>query len=143
MVETFSIIRPNIPFEKWSLVDVLPVVGAVKQGFTMVEGENVRDAMGLPKTDFFRVVGLSARTAQRRQKDEKVLDVVSSDRIWRLANILAIATLVFKDREKARSWLHRSQPGLSGERPVDLLETEKGAGAVEDLLNAIRYGNYV
>src|SRR5208337_751801 len=120
-----------------------PVIAAIKHGFTVGEAENVRDAVGLPKKAFFRVVGLSDRTALRKQTEAKSLSMVSSDRIWRLANILAIATMVFGDRENARTWLHRSQPGLGGGIPIEFIETEGGARAVEDLLSAILHGNYV
>ena len=56
--------------------------------------------------------------------------------------LLALATKVLEDNNRATHWLHRPQYGLGGKRPIDHMRTKKGAKEVEDLLGAIECGNY-
>lgn len=46
----------------------------------------------------------------------------------------------FANREKAQTWLRRPTSPLGGRRPLDLLDSEPGAGVVEQLLYRIGQG---
>lgn len=63
-----------------------------------------------------------------------------SDRLLRVARILALAEETFANRAKARAWLRRPTRPLADERPLDLLDTEEGARVVERLLGHIAHG---
>ena len=63
-----------------------------------------------------------------------------SDRLLRVARVLAIAEETFGNREKAGIWLRRPTQALTGEMPFALLDTNEGARAVETLLGYIAHG---
>jgi putative toxin-antitoxin system antitoxin component (TIGR02293 family) len=116
---------------------------AVMEGFTVVQAERVRGAYGIPQKDFFRLVGVTERTASRKLRSTRRLSVASSDRVLRLARVIAFATEVFGNDVGARSWLNKKQKALCGVKPTDMLATEEGTRQVENLLGAIEHGLYI
>ncbi len=76
---------------------------------------------------------ITKRTPQR-------LSPAESEKAPRIARIAALAEETFGDREKAAAWLRRETKPLDGRKPLDLLDTEIGGQAVEDLLHRIAHG---
>jgi putative toxin-antitoxin system antitoxin component (TIGR02293 family) len=58
------------------------------------------------------------------------------------ARIIALATEVLGDREKASSWLQTPNRALNGKIPLEEIETDPGYQSVEEVLHAIGYGMY-
>lgn len=83
----------------------------------------------------------SLRTLQRIQSEGKRLDAAQSGRLLRTAQITRRAKDVLGE-DAATPWLHQEQPALDYRIPLDLLTTEPGARAVEQLLGRIDYGVY-
>jgi putative toxin-antitoxin system antitoxin component (TIGR02293 family) len=110
----------------------------LREGLPYAALEQLLTETHLPQGDVLRVVALPVRTFQRRKK-EKLLTTQESDRVYRLARILAIAEDVLGSREKAVRWLTKPSRVL-GEAPLGLLDTEIGARDVEDELRRIDYG---
>lgn len=65
-----------------------------------------------------------------------------SARVTRAARVLAKASEVLGDQEKAARWLQSSNNALPGDRPVDRLETDAGMYSVLEILGRIEYGLY-
>ena len=65
-----------------------------------------------------------------------------SDRFARVLRLVALAEETFGDRDKARLWLRRPNRALEGRVPLDLLDTDGGARAVETILSRITHGVY-
>ena len=63
-----------------------------------------------------------------------------SDRAVRIARILALAEGVFGDHEKALRWLRKPKRRFENRSPLELLVTDVGSRAVEELLYQIDYG---
>lgn len=82
---------------------------------------------------------LPRKTLYHRRKLGR-LTAGQSDRLLRVARILALAEETFANRAKAQAWLRRPTRPLADERPLDLLDTEEGARAVEQLLGHIAHG---
>lgn len=91
-----------------------------------------------------QAIGISVRTLQRRKKDaaKTVLSVEQSNRAWKFAEILGLATRIFGSRAEAEAWLNRPAIGLEQRKPIDLLATAVGVEAVETYLRRIEYGVY-
>jgi putative toxin-antitoxin system antitoxin component (TIGR02293 family) len=89
-----------------------------------------------------RKLGIAQRTLTRRLSQRARLTVAESDRTVRLARVYASAVEMIGDREKAVQWLRTPNRALGGERPLDELDTDIGARAVEDVLGRIAYGIY-
>jgi putative toxin-antitoxin system antitoxin component (TIGR02293 family) len=62
-----------------------------------------------------------------------------SERVERLARVMALAEQVWEDGAHAHEFLHSEQPQLGGARPIDLAHTDLGAREVEDLLMKMEY----
>lgn len=63
-----------------------------------------------------------------------------SDRLVRVAPVIAAVEETFGGREKAGTWLRRPTAALAGERPVELLDTDEGAREVETLPGRTAHG---
>ena len=58
----------------------------------------------------------------------------------RLARIIALATHYLGDVQAANRWLKRPNAALGGKTPIELVDTEPGARALENVLGRIAYG---
>ncbi|MBC6480072.1 MAG: DUF2384 domain-containing protein [Hormoscilla sp. GM7CHS1pb] len=88
-------------------------------------------------------MGTSDRDIERRKQENKPLDSIFSDRLYRIARILASTVEVFENADTARNWLKRPNRALSGAIPFELLDTDAGTQQVDKLLNKIEYGVYI
>ncbi len=88
------------------------------------------------------LLGLSEATLRRLRSAGAPLDAATSDRLYRFSKVLAVAMDVLESGHNAVTWLRRTQPGLGGRVPLDLLVTQAGAEEVETLLHRIEYGVY-
>jgi putative toxin-antitoxin system antitoxin component (TIGR02293 family) len=110
-------------------------------------------AEGLPKATLERTVRyvLPDRGEARRVIDriippatfkrrKAVLKPEESEKVERLARVIATAEEVWDDREDARRFLTSPHPLLQDQRPLDVAQTELGARRVEELLWQIVHG---
>ena len=112
---------------------------AIREGFPPAVVENVMQASGLTLKEVAGALDLSPRSLQRHRRSGR-LARYESDRIYRLARIVAIASESLGDAERARQWLKRPNRALGGIAPVAAIDTELGARAVENILGRIAYG---
>ncbi len=95
-----------------------------------ITAKEISEAVRIPPRTLMRI-----QTKQRLPADE-------SDKIYRLAYILAAATKALGHREKAGEWLRRPNRALGGATPLSLLSTQPGLQQVEQVLGRIEYGEY-
>ncbi len=97
----------------------------------------------LPADAILKAIGVSARTASRIQSDpDKPLDARTTDGIYRLESVRAMAEEVLGSAEAANEWLQAEAMGLEFRKPIELLSTSPGAEAVKTLLQRMKYGVY-
>jgi putative toxin-antitoxin system antitoxin component (TIGR02293 family) len=96
----------------------------------------------LTDAELARLLGISEATLRRARAARSALDAATSDRLYRVSKVLAVAEEVLAEPAQAMSWLRRAQPGLHGQVPLDLLVTQAGADEVETLLRRIDFGVY-
>ena len=89
-----------------------------------------------------RVVGISDRTLSRRIAKDERLTADESDRVVRLARVVAMAMDTLGTPAKASRWLQSPNRVLEGQTPLSLLDTDTGARSVETVLGRIEYGLY-
>lgn len=108
---------------------------AIVGGFNERQIIRVKKVLDINNKNFAKLLGISERTLLRKTdwKD-------TSDRLYRLVHIFALAKIVFEDSDRARQWLNESQKGLGWKVPLELMSTEPGSREVEDLLGRIEYG---
>ena len=96
---------------------------------------------GLSKEELLVPMGISKATFDRR-KHQTRFEARESDRLFRLAYVLARATEVFGTREKAARWLHKPNRAMRSETPLSRLDTEVGFQEVNTILGRIEHGVY-
>jgi putative toxin-antitoxin system antitoxin component (TIGR02293 family) len=112
---------------------------AIREGFRPAVVEELMRASGLTLKELANALDLSPRSLQRRRSSGR-LARYESDRLYRLARIVAIANEYLGDRELALHWLKRPNRALGGIAPVAAIDTELGARQVENILGRIAYG---
>jgi len=112
---------------------------AIREGFPQTVVEELMRAAGITLKELAESVDLSARSLQRRRREGR-LARHESDRLYRLARIVALAKQYLGDEEIAIRWLKRPNRALGGRTPLKLIDTEIGARSVENVLGRIAYG---
>lgn len=85
-----------------------------------------------------RIIIAAKTMSERRRKGG--LTPEQSEKVIRVARVLAEALETFGSRDKALTWMRRGCTVLGGKAPIDLLDTDEGAGLVECLLGRIAHG---
>jgi putative toxin-antitoxin system antitoxin component (TIGR02293 family) len=114
----------------------------VRQGLPAGSVTALAEKLDVGRTVLSRKLGIPQRTLTRRLSQRSRLTAAESDRTVRLARVYANAVEMIGDEEKAVEWLRTPNRALGGARPLDQLDTDPGARAVEDILGRIAYGVY-
>jgi len=112
---------------------------AIREGFRPAVVEQLMRISGLTLKELAVALDLSPRSLQRRRHSGR-LARYESDRLYRLARIVALADEFLGDHEKAVRWLKRPNRALGGLPPLAAIDTELGARQVENVLGRIAYG---
>jgi putative toxin-antitoxin system antitoxin component (TIGR02293 family) len=112
---------------------------AIREGFPQTVVEEVMRAAGISVKELASILDLSPRSLQRRRREGR-LARFESDRLYRLARIVALAKQYLGEAEIATRWLKRPNRALGGKVPLEFIDTELGARAVENVLGRIAYG---
>lgn len=80
------------------------------------------------------------RTFNRRRDANQMLEPAESDRLVRIARMVATAEETIGDRARAMLWLERPNRTLDGQSPLSMADTDLGAQSVERLLGQIAHG---
>lgn len=111
---------------------------AIRDGFPHAVLEELMRASGLTLKELAEALDLSSRSLQRRRRGR--LARFESDRLYRLARLLALARENLGDAARASRWFKRTNRALGGVAPIAAIDTELGARQVENLLGRIAYG---
>jgi putative toxin-antitoxin system antitoxin component (TIGR02293 family) len=112
---------------------------AIRDGFPPAVVEELMRASGLTLKELASALDLSPRSLQRRRRTGR-LARYESDRLYRLARIVALANEYLGDHGRAMRWLKHPNRALGGLAPVAAIDTELGARQVENILGRIAYG---
>jgi len=113
---------------------------AIREGFPQAVLGKVMGSAGLTLKELAATLDLSPRSLQRRRHQGR-LARFESDRLYRLARIISLAKRHIGDEQAAARWLRRPNRALGGATPLELVDTELGARAVENVLGRIAYGS--
>ena len=111
---------------------------AIREGFPHAVLQELMRASGLTLKELADALDLSPRSLQRRRRGR--LARFESDRLYRMARLLALARESLGDAARANRWLKRTNRALGGVAPLAAIDTELGARQVENLLGRIAYG---
>jgi putative toxin-antitoxin system antitoxin component (TIGR02293 family) len=111
----------------------------IREGFPFASLESVMTQFGLKREEVSWALDLPSRTLARRKQDRR-LSPGESDRLYRVVRIAVQASEVLGGREQAERWLHTPNRALSGQMPLELLDTDLGSRQVEEILGRIEHG---
>lgn len=114
-------------------------VNEVRSGLPYTELELLQAVVALSAAEMAKVLAIPERTLARRKNDGK-LTAEESDRLDRVLRVVNLGLRVFEDDVKLRGWLHAPNRGLGGVVPLELLDTDRGVRAVEDVLLRLEHG---
>jgi putative toxin-antitoxin system antitoxin component (TIGR02293 family) len=113
----------------------------VERGLPVRAYETVAEALELTPVEEDRLLQVSMRTRARWKKRAR-LDAATSDRLVRLARILALAVWVLESNESAVAWLREPSGVLGGRSPLAAIATDPGAEKVSNMLYQMEHGIY-
>jgi putative toxin-antitoxin system antitoxin component (TIGR02293 family) len=113
----------------------------VERGLPRRAYEAVSAALELTPVEEDRLLQVSLRTRARWKRRAR-LDAATSDRLMRLARILALAVMVLESRENAVAWLREPSDVLGGRSPLAAVVSDPGAEKVSNMLYQMEHGVY-
>ena len=116
----------------------MDMVKLIRRGLPVGAVQFVLDSRRLTIAELDQIVLPRKTLANRRRIGN--LTPEQSDRLIRVARVLAAAEKTFGNQEKAGAWLRRPTRALVGECPLHLLDTDEGAREVTALLGRIGHG---
>jgi putative toxin-antitoxin system antitoxin component (TIGR02293 family) len=116
----------------------MDMVKLIRRGLPVGAVQFVLDSRRLTLAELDQIVLPRKTLANRRRIGS--LTSEQSDRLIRVARVLAAAEETFGNQEKAGAWLRRPTRALVGECPLHLLDTDEGAREVTALLGRIGHG---
>ncbi len=111
----------------------------VRKGLPFSGLSAVMQQYGISRDVVCGILHLSRRNFLRR-KEQRRLSPDESDRLYRLARVLAHANRVFEDPEESADWMQTPNPGLGKQQPLILLDTDIGVQQVDQVLGRIEHG---
>jgi putative toxin-antitoxin system antitoxin component (TIGR02293 family) len=114
----------------------------IQRGMPVRSVEVLKESIAIPDSQLADLLGISEKTLSRARAAKGKLDSVASDRLFRVARVIALAIDVLEAEPAAVHWLKRPQIGLGGRVPLAMLTTDPGRDQVEKLLLRIEHGVY-
>lgn len=115
------------------------LIESIRSGLPIESVDALIEGFNLTAEELVAPLGISLSTIKRRHKQQRFTTPVS-DRVFRLAKIVALARDTLGSREKAARWLRKPNRALSGETPLSRLDTSLGSTQVEHVLQRIEHG---
>lgn len=115
-------------------------IDAIRAGMPAALLRDASTYFNLPAQRINTIARVPNTTAHNWSRQNANMDAAASERIWRMADVAALAREVFGTEEAAKSWLGAANRTFQNSAPLDYLDTEPGAAAVRQVLNAIATG---
>jgi putative toxin-antitoxin system antitoxin component (TIGR02293 family) len=116
------------------------LVDRLEKGLSTSVIKVLRARVGLTDEEVYQLIA-PRRTLNRREAEGQVLSAEEADRAVRIARIAARAQQVFNGKpEYTQEWLRTPEHALGERSPLQVLTSESGARAVEEILLGIEHG---
>jgi putative toxin-antitoxin system antitoxin component (TIGR02293 family) len=113
----------------------------IREGVSVDLATHLQSLMDLNNEEAAQLLlGRSRSTYSRYRNERRLLQGAEAERTVRFARILALAADTVGSIEDAIKWMREPVYGLGGEKPIELAETEPGAGMVRNVLHRTQHG---
>ena len=130
--------EPAHPEDRYLKAAPIALVQLVRAGVPWEIYRGMVSNFGLTDQIAAGVLHIPPRTLARRKGSR--LDPQESERLMRLVRLVAKATEVLGNQDKAMHWLEAPNQALDGAAPISLLDTDIGTQASEAVLTRIEFG---
>jgi putative toxin-antitoxin system antitoxin component (TIGR02293 family) len=117
----------------------IDLLDEVERGLPRRAYEALSTALKLTPTEQHRLLRTNS-SARTRWLGRARLDLDTSDRLVRLARILALAISVLETRKNALAWLRDPSEALGGRSPLTAAACDPGAEKVSNMLYQMEHG---
>jgi putative toxin-antitoxin system antitoxin component (TIGR02293 family) len=118
-------------------------VQAIREGYPAAMLKAASSFFGVTDARIQDIARVPASTASRLEKNAARIDAAATERVYRMGTVTRMAIEVFEDQGAAIDWMRQPNRAFDGTAPLDLMDTEPGAVAVRQVLNAIATGGVV
>jgi putative toxin-antitoxin system antitoxin component (TIGR02293 family) len=115
-------------------------LAAIERGWSSSWLAALRQHLHLKPAELEPLLALSEATMARRARDQVALDLVASERLDRLLQVISLAYGVFEQPGSTEAWLKAPHPLLHQASPLQHCRTAIGAAQVRRLLQALEQG---
>ncbi len=115
-------------------------MAAIERGWSSSWLAALRQHLHLKPVELEPLLALSEATMARRTREQVALDLVASERLDRLVEVISMAYGVFEQPASTEAWLKAPHPLLRQITPLQHCRTAIGAGQVRRLLQALEQG---
>lgn len=115
-------------------------LAAIERGWSSSWLAALRQHLHLKPAELEPLLALSEATMARRTREQAALDLVASERLDRLVEVISLAYGVFEEPAGTEAWLKAPHPLLQQASPLQHCRTAIGAGQVRRLLQALEQG---
>ena len=115
-------------------------LAAIERGWSSSWLAALRQHLHLKPSELEPLLALSEATMARRSREQAALDLVASERLDRLIEVVSLAYGVFEQPASTEAWLKAPHPLLHQASPLQHCRTSIGAGQVRRLLQALEQG---
>lgn len=112
------------------------IIDIIQNGLSKKNLLKVKNLTGFSFATLAGILSISTKTIESYGPEDKFSDT-ASERLLKLAEVLALGKKVFGDEEILNDWLHRPLRPLNGKRPLDIMVNFYGLEMVKNLLGRI------
>lgn len=114
-------------------------VHLIRRGFPVLALDVLGRNIEATNAELAQMMGISVRALSERRR-RKVLSHNESERLFRVARVIAQTEEVFDDLANSFAWLKEPNISLGRVTPMSLLDTQTGADLITDVLGRIEHG---
>lgn len=119
--------------------EAFEVVEAIRRGFPARVFDLLRTRLAMSQAGLAEILSIPRRTLSRRLQEGR-FSTEESERLHRLARVVASGEELFEHQEELREFLAAPAPALGERRPLELLDTDVGTEQVLALLWKLKAG---
>ncbi len=119
------------------------IIRRIREGLPGEMVVSLAKKMRVPQKEVAVWLHTTTRTVQRHIEDQEKLSPEISDRLAQLIMVYCRCNEVFRDEDKASTWLKTPNFALGGATPSSLLDTTLGIELVFDELGRIEHGVFI
>jgi len=116
------------------------MINSAQVGIEVSAFQDLLEVTGLSRDELAGLLGVSYKTIQRYQKEEKKMNAQNSEQLLKMIVLYQKAEEVFGDIDSFDRWLRKPAAGLGNQVPLSFMQTSGGIDLIHDELQRIEHG---